>query len=114
MKATAKRPRKQGRLYVESKVKRIMESLGMDFERFKREYETQRGLRGPRLRPPTEQEGKAVDKFLLTGDFMQLQKALGVKSRQTASAVVTRVIAYRTREKRAGAVSPRPKAQRSG
>jgi hypothetical protein len=97
---TKKEPRRKPRLFLDSKVERVMTKLGWDFERFQRAYDEDPGLRGRRTQVPSREQVQAVEQFLKTGDFTVLKEALATQNIQTANAAVARVIAYKARQQK--------------
>jgi hypothetical protein len=77
-----------------------MKKLGWDFEKFKRAYDEDPGMRGRRSRGPSADEIHAVEQFLKAGDFAALKKALQTENLQTANAAVARVVAHKAQQKR--------------
>jgi hypothetical protein len=89
--------RRQQRHYVESKLRRVLERMGVDFDAVKAAYEAEPGQRRGRGQVPSEREIAAVEEFMRTGDLGRVQSTLGIRSPQTAHAVVARVVAFKAR-----------------
>lgn len=84
----------KGRLLSESKVTRVLESMGVDAAKFLRLYaaDTSRTKRGSR--PPTEAQTAAVRQWMKDHDFAALKKALKAESTTTVDAVIRRVLEH--------------------
>jgi hypothetical protein len=93
---------KAQKLLSESKVLRVLESMGVDPAKFRKAYEQEPSRRGRGMREPEPREIKAVEEFQKTGDFGALRKALGNKPAQIATAAVARVIAFRAQQQDGG------------
>ena len=87
------------RLFLESKAKRVMGTLGWDFEKFAHAYEVDAGSPGRKIRPPSAEERRSVERFLISGDFAVLKKDLGTRSIQTANSAIARVMALKAQRK---------------
>ena len=76
-----------------SKVRRTLEELEWDVQKFLRTYESLgRPARGPRR--PSPLEIKAVREFQDSGDYRALMRALGTKNGTTANNALRRVIQH--------------------
>jgi hypothetical protein len=84
----------KGRLLSESKVTRILDSMGVDTAKFLKLYaaDSSRTPRGSR--PPSAAQIAAVKQWMKDRDFRALKKALKVESTTTVDAVIRRVLEH--------------------
>lgn len=84
----------KGRLLSESKVKRVLESMGVDSTKFLRLYaeDVSRTPRGSK--PPTEAQIAAVRQWMKDHDSAALRKSLKTESTTTMDAVIRRVLEH--------------------
>jgi len=84
----------KGRLLSESKVKRILESMGVDPVKFLKLYaaDSSRTKRGSR--PPSSAQITAVKQWMKDRDFSALKKALKTDNTTTVDAVIRRVLEH--------------------
>ena len=92
--AAKRNPKGKGRLLSESKVRRVLESMGVDAAKFLRLYaaDVSRTKRGSR--PPTEAEIAAVRQWMKDRDGAALRKSLKTNSTTTMDAVIRRVLEH--------------------
>jgi hypothetical protein len=84
----------KGRLLSESKVRRVLESMGVDSAKFLKLYaaDSSRTRRGSRK--PSDGEVAAVRRWMKDHDFGALKKALRTQNSSTVDAVIRRVIEH--------------------
>src|SRR5207245_125022 len=87
------------RIYVEGKLRRVLEGMHVDFAEFRSRYQAEPGRRGPGPRPPTKEQIAAVDAYRKNSEFEALKKALGTKHSQVAHAIIGRVISFENNQK---------------
>jgi hypothetical protein len=84
----------KGRLLSESKVKRVLESMGVDSAKFLRLYSAD-SSRTPRgSRPPNDAQVSAVRKWMKDHDMGALKKSLKTENSTTVDSVIRRVIEH--------------------
>jgi len=84
----------KGRLLSESKVRRVLESMGVDSAKFLRLYaaDSSRTPRGSRR--PSDAQISAVRKWMRDHDLRALKKTLKTENTTTVDAVIRRVIEH--------------------
>lgn len=88
------KPGGKGRLLSESKVKRVLESMGVDAEKFLRLYAADNSRRPRGSRPPSEAQVSAVRQWMKDHDFAALKKSLKAESTTTVDSVIRRVLEH--------------------
>ena len=81
-----------------TKVKRTLETIGVDSERFEASYLADTSRVSRRLLNPENFQVKAIEAFLESGDSHRLMEDLGTKNKQTANAAVSRVIQWKAQK----------------
>lgn len=84
----------KGRLLSESKVRRVLDSMGVDAEKFLRLYaaDSSRTKRGSR--PPTDSQVTAVRQWMKDHDMAALRKSLKTENSTTVDSVIRRVLEH--------------------
>ena len=84
----------KGRLLSESKVKRILETMGVDSAKFLKLYATDSSRTKRGSRPPSAAQSAAVKQWMKDRDFGALKKALKTENTTTVDAVIRRVLEH--------------------